>query len=204
MAFDAVLGRQSLKEKQVVSPVHPPIILTYPCKENHGILDAGVMLSLNAEGKVIPYTKYVYLSETQDYRFTLGAGNGSNTTFNGTLPNSPIASLSVEVQAGNVIGKDDGCGRITGAGISGTINYETGEINITFSSAPANGTAIKVAYATRPIGVLTHILDTTKESVANVLVHGCVVKANLLVKVGDNFLQADDKDLARLRDIYGV
>jgi hypothetical protein len=204
MAFDAVLGKQSLAEKQVVSPVHPAVILTYPCKENQGILEAGVILSLNAEGKVIPYTKYVYLSEAQDYRFTLGTGNGSTTTFTGTLPNGPIASLSVEVQAGSVIGKDDGCGRIIGTGISGTINYETGEISITFSSAPANGTAIKVAYATRPIGVLTHILDTTKESVANVLVHGCVVKANLLVKVGDHFVQADDKDLARLKNIYGV
>jgi len=204
MAFDAVLGRQNLREKQVVSPVHPAVILTYPCKENQGILEAGVILSLNAEGKAIPYTKYVYLSEAQDYRFTLGTGNGSDTTFNGTLPNAPIASLSVEVQAGSVIGKDDGCGRVIGAGISGTINYETGEISITFSSAPSDGTAVKVAYATRPIGVLTHILDTTKEAVANVLVHGCVVKANLLVKVGDNFVQADDKDLARLRDIYGM
>ena len=42
-----------------------------------------------------------------------------------------------------VTGTDNGSGNITGAGISsGTVNYTTGAISVTFSAAPSSGTAV--------------------------------------------------------------
>jgi hypothetical protein len=204
MAFDAVLGKQTFEDKQIIDTSHPAVIVTQAIKENQGILQAGQIVAYNSAGKVVPYAKYEYLSEQVDNRQTIGAGDGSNRTFSGTLTDYPVASKSAVVTAGTVTGYDDGCGRIYGTGISGTINYETGEISVTFSSAPANGVAVKVAYANRPVGVLTTDIDTTKETAGNVLIHGCVVGANLLAKAGNTVTSASQSDIARLNNIYAI
>ena len=72
----------------------------------------------------------------------LGTANGTATTFSGSA-NGAIYAGSVKVKAGDsVVGQDDGNGNITGDGVTGTVNYTTGEISVTFSTAPANGTEI--------------------------------------------------------------
>jgi len=45
-----------------------------------------------------------------------------------------------------VFGQDDGNGNIIGAGVSGTVNYVTGAISLTFATAPANGASIYASY----------------------------------------------------------
>jgi hypothetical protein len=45
--------------------------------------------------------------------------------------------------AGLVAGFDDGAGSITGTGIaSGTVDYVTGCVSVTFTAAPASGTPV--------------------------------------------------------------
>lgn len=78
---------------------------------------------------------------------SIGTGDGTTTSFSGTLSNTPIVPKTVTVTAGDVTGTDDGNGNITGTGISsGTIDYDTGEISVSFDSAPASGVSIDVDY----------------------------------------------------------
>lgn len=205
MAFDAVLSKQNFAGKQIIDASHPAVVVTLPVKANQGTISAGQIVAYNSEGKIVPYAKYEYVNEQTDNRQTIGTGNGSQTTFSGTLSDYPTAPKSITVTAGSVEGKDDGCGRIVGTGISsGTINYETGAISVTFSSAPANGVVVKVAYSNRPVGVLTVDIDTTKETSGSVLVHGCAVAANLLVKAGNTVSSAVQSDIARMNNIYAI
>jgi hypothetical protein len=61
---------------------------------------------------------------------------------------TPVLPGSVLINAAAVTGTDNTSGAITGAGIFGTINYASGVISVTFTSAPASGVQILVDYNT--------------------------------------------------------
>jgi len=90
------------------------------------------------------YSTSSYASEEQ-YDTSAIVGNGSTTTFNYVLPVLPVRPGTFFLQIGSVAGTDTGVngattGQITGSGISsGSINYVTGAVSITFSTAPAVG-----------------------------------------------------------------
>lgn len=73
-------------------------------------------------------------------------GDGTEVTFTSTLTQTPIAGTIV-VTAGDITGTDSVAETITGTGISGTIDYDTKGLSITFDEAPALDTAITVTYA---------------------------------------------------------
>jgi hypothetical protein len=74
-------------------------------------------------------------------------GDGATALRTGTLTWLPIRPGSLTVTAATITGTDDGNGLITGTGItSGTINYATGAIAVTFTVAVANGVAITADY----------------------------------------------------------
>lgn len=78
---------------------------------------------------------------------TVGTGDASTTTFSVNLGYTPVRKKSVMITAGSVIGADQGDGTITGTGISsGTIDYETGAVSVTFTSAPAASVTITADY----------------------------------------------------------
>jgi hypothetical protein len=105
--------------------------------------------SVTAGDKLVKDFSSTYSSEYVDVE-VIGTGNGSATTFNATLDFIPVKVNTVKVSldgVSGVSGSDNGSGIISGAGIaSGTINYTTGAISVTFSSAPANGVDVQVAY----------------------------------------------------------
>jgi hypothetical protein len=72
----------------------------------------------------------------------IGTGNGVTVTFNGSLT-TPVLPGSVRVTAGSVIGLDNGAGGISGTGISsGSVNYTTGAVSVSYLAAPAFGAQI--------------------------------------------------------------
>lgn len=75
----------------------------------------------------------------------VGEGDGTDTTFTATLAWSPIILDSFTVKAGAVVGTSNNSGTISGTGVSGTITA-TGALSLTYTSAPASGTEIKVSY----------------------------------------------------------
>jgi len=78
---------------------------------------------------------------------SIGTGDGLATSFSATLANTPVKPGSVTVTDGTETFTDNGDGTLTGsAGGSGTINYVTGAISVTFAAAPASGASITVDY----------------------------------------------------------
>lgn len=65
----------------------------------------------------------------------IGSGATGGTAKKFTLAWGPVIASSVVITAGSVVGKDDGAGTITGDGItSGTIDYTSGSVSITYTS----------------------------------------------------------------------
>jgi hypothetical protein len=136
---------------------------------NHNILEA------NQEYRTDTSDEHFYLAVGcyDQGAQSAGTGDGSTTTFSGTLSltnadgtDTGIAVFSVSIvvnvtnngcsgtQYGNATAAavDDGFGHLVnypgGSGVSsGTINYSTGAFSVTFSSAPASGVPITAYYA---------------------------------------------------------
>jgi hypothetical protein len=85
----------------------------------------------------------------------IGIGNAATPTFSGTLCRNglnlggPVLPGSVTVTAGAVVGTDNGSGAITNLAntIYGTINYQTGQISVTFTVDPAVNVQVTVAWS---------------------------------------------------------
>jgi hypothetical protein len=95
----------------------------------------------------------------------LGTGDSVTTSFSKTLAAKPIQPTSVTVTAPGPITLSDGAGdgKLTGVGGSGTINYVTGAISVTYTVAPAAG-AITVAYTPFDTAGAVVYLDTLTTS----------------------------------------
>lgn len=80
---------------------------------------------------------------------SIGTGDGSTTNFTGTLTNNPVLKGQIEITDGTETFTDwDGDGTMTGSvGGTGTITYSSGAYDITFNTAPTNGTDIKAYYS---------------------------------------------------------
>ncbi len=100
----------------------------------------------------------------------LGTGNGTLTTFSGTLPAVPVRAGTVVVTAGTVTGQDYNLdGNIIGTGLavgSSTVNYDTGAITVTFATAPASGTSVTVQYWALPSGINSTLNQINYELIA--------------------------------------
>ena len=81
-------------------------------------------------------------------RFSTWTGDGSTTGFSNTYTsNAPFFEGSVVVDDLTEVFSDDGDGVLTGdAGGTGTVNYITGAISVTFNAAPADGQAISASF----------------------------------------------------------
>ena len=108
---------------------------------------------LYAESDKAPFTAGQELTGTSGgygadrvYNEQIGTGDGLATSFNATLAWTPVVPSTVVVQAGTVELVDDGNGNLTGTGGSGTIDYNTGAVAVTFTTAPASGTPILASY----------------------------------------------------------
>ena len=100
----------------------------------------------NDENDVIVYLDGTEL-KTQVTGEVLATGDGTTTTFSGTLANYTVKAGTLTITDGTETFTDNGDGTLTGdAGGSGTINYETGEYSVTFNTAPASGTDITADY----------------------------------------------------------
>lgn len=85
--------------------------------------------------------------ELGDIIESIGTGNAALVTFANTLATTPILPYSVQVTADTIVAVDDGNGNLSGTGIdTGTIDYTTGAISITYLVAPANAVDISVDY----------------------------------------------------------
>lgn len=132
------------------------IVSVQPMNAKHGAIFYLQYLYGNNKGSIAQGTAFNTPFTGQDGQFNFsndvvdgesaGIGDGSKTTFSTTLGYTPVRAGSVLISAGSVSATDDGEGAITGTGLTGTVNYTTGEISLTFSSAPASDTTVSVHY----------------------------------------------------------
>jgi len=74
-------------------------------------------------------------------------GDGTETEFDAELENTPVIPGSVTVTDGVETFTDDGAGDLTGnLGGDGSIDYVSGEVDVEFNTAPANGADIECDY----------------------------------------------------------
>lgn len=77
----------------------------------------------------------------------IGTGDGVTVTFADTLATTPVQRGSVNITVDAVTVIDDSNGNLSGVGLeSGTINYTTGQVNLTFTAAPSNTSPIEADY----------------------------------------------------------
>jgi hypothetical protein len=94
----------------------------------------------------------------------VGLINGVNATY--TVTGGTIISPGSVVMVGsnpNQIAVDDGIGGFTGAG-TGTINYATGDISVTFTNPPLTGSSVVVHYSfgnTEPVMMVANFITAT-------------------------------------------
>lgn len=109
--------------------------------------------------------------DNQDYysvnTYTLGVGDGTTTSFSVSSGSSPILPDTLVVTDNIEIFEDTNTTwttsnvAITGdQGGTGTVNYDTGAVSVTFNTAPADGQTISYSYVTfiagRPTAVLLY------------------------------------------------
>lgn len=76
------------------------------------------------------------------YKIKIATGDGVTTNFTGTLKNRPILknyamATSTDINSQRLLAVDDGSGQWQGdVGVPGSIDYITGQYDITFSTAP--------------------------------------------------------------------
>lgn len=121
---------------------------------------------------------------------SLATGDAILVNFTGTIQSYPIVTGSMLVFDGVETFTDNGNGTLTGSETgSGTIDYDTGDYNITFNAAPADGAEIKAKYqpytSNMPYGLLIFNNEITirdiSNSVYNIEIQGYALPAALTV-----------------------
>lgn len=118
-------------------------------------------------GLYLSYVDKALLSSyTQTTGENVGTGDGVQVTFTDTLADVTGKKTAMYIQATDTVETfiDDRNGNLIGSlGGTGTINYATGAISLTFNTAPANSQAITCSYYTED-STSTGILDFSGSS----------------------------------------
>ena len=79
------------------------------------------------------------------YILSLGAGDDATKDYSGTLTKLPVLPSTVTITAGDQSVADDGLGTLVGDG-SGTIDYDTGALSVTFDQNVPSGASVVASY----------------------------------------------------------
>jgi hypothetical protein len=153
MTHDAIIATLTRSEESVRAVGHDGVIRAAEAAADQGTLPAGLLLSRDAAGKVVPY------GETADEAVGTGdgtavtdeavdVGDGGETDFNKTFSGGPIEPGSLVITDGVETFADDGIGGLWGdAGGSGSADYAGAQVSISFAAAPSNEADITASYA---------------------------------------------------------
>lgn len=201
--MDAFLYNQTIDNNEVIDLKITPVLKTLKLKSDQGIIAKGTVLQKNSDALCIPQAGYEL-----DMAGTIDGSNKAFTYAGAGFPGE-IAPRSVVVTHGDQELADDGSGRLYGDG-TGTVNYVTGAVAVTFTTAPAaESDAPVVAARGVPVGVAVRSADTSlntsgaaKDDVVTTLVFGCVVRDRVLV--GGAALTDADADLLAKLNVFAL
>lgn len=176
MSLSGKLGTFTRDEERAQCPGHGPVVMTGKTKADDGDYPVGLLLTRASTGLLNP------LQAVDDE--VAGTGNGSTKAYSHTLAAGlPLEPGTLVVTDGVETLTDDGSGRLAGsAGGTGTVNYKTGAVSVSFNANVGNGVAVHADYVTAVDGVLDDLVDTDEGAAGNYVTHG-TVRADAL-KVG--------------------
>lgn len=175
MSINAQVFSYSYDDQRAQCQGHDPVIQSGQIPADSGSWPVGLLMTRKSDNSLIECKEIA--------AEVLGAGDGATKAFSGTLANAPLQPGSVVVTDGVEIFTDDGCGNLTGdAGGTGTVNYLTGAVSVSFNANVGDTVDVEVDYRMRIDGVLDEAVDTTKATAGNYVAHG-TVRADAL-KVG--------------------
>jgi len=95
-----------------------------------------------AGGRILETAEYRYPTEVEIEALELDSG-----AYKATAINAPLRPFTVKVLVDGVpMATDDGNGNVIGTGVSGTIDYESGAISVTFTTSPDVSSTVEFAY----------------------------------------------------------
>ncbi len=165
MTMQGRIGSFTHNAEHASNPGHGPVIVAGEFAVDLGELPMGLSMSKNSAGALIPYEEVGGEN--------IGAGVVQTLTYAHTIGHYPIQRGSLSVTDGAEIFSDDGNGHLTGSGGgSGTVNYKTGVISVTFNANPGVGQAITAGYVTEIVGVLDQNYSDAYEQSGLYIHHG--------------------------------
>ena len=190
------VGSFSRNEERARTAGHDPVILAGVMKVSNGVYPTGLLLTRNVSSEMIPLE--IVADET------VATGNGSTKNFTAiVLESFPVEPGTVSASDGVETFADDGSGRLSGsAGGSGTINYKTGKMTLSFNANVVNATPVTAGYITAINGVLDEETDTAQSGSGAYVAHG-TVDSNVL-KVGTVNPVAPSSVLMMLLQSHGI
>ena len=139
----AVIPNLIAEELVTVQPLQLKIgqvfFLKYMYGTNKGKVKAGEV-AFDRYGR--PTNEINYSSEIVEGE-EFATGDGSKVNFEGNLSFIRVRHINA---INGIAVECDAEGKITGAGVSGTVDLETGKLNIKFNTAPGDGEVIEVDY----------------------------------------------------------
>jgi hypothetical protein len=134
-----------------------------------------------------------FLSTSSVSGESLGSGDGTKTSFSGTLANVPVKPQTVTVTAGSVTVTDSAgtwpSSSLVGTGISsGSIDYDSGAWAVDYSTAPASAATISASYTygTQSLDALPASLDSRLWTGGKILMAGFDTDHKLAFFTGEN------------------
>lgn len=196
MTINGKVGSFTRNEERAGVPGHGPVILAGLVAAAAGVYATGLLLTRSLANILAPLA--VIAAEV------LGAGDGATKDFTGNLAaGQPVEPGTVVVTDGVETFADDGSGRLVGdAGGSGTVNYKTGAIAVSFNANVVDQTDVTVDYITAIDGVLDEEIDTAESQACLYVGHG-TVDSNVL-KVGQDDQAEPSAALLMLLQKHGI
>jgi len=141
----------------IASLISAAALATFEGTDAQDSIPAGIALTIsgsryapqmNLISPALAITSIMVGFQTSVVDENIGTGNGATANFTHTAAHLSVVPGTVTVIAGAIEATDDGNGNLTGTGIfSGTINYFSGNINISYSTPPASGLPVTLDYS---------------------------------------------------------
>ncbi|MBQ0167231.1 MAG: hypothetical protein KBT02_09010 [Treponema sp.] len=179
--MNGVIGEIENAAQEAADRRHPPVInrVQFP-EAGHDAIPCGEMLFEGSRNDDDNQATYGATPADEAKLITAaGEGDGVTTAFGFTLGEVVPGSVSV-VTADTTPKKlsDNGDGTLGGASESGTgtVDYATGKVAVTFTAAPADDKAITVSAIPGSgfIGIANDSVDEDEDNGVNVVQHGTV------------------------------
>jgi hypothetical protein len=161
-----LISEQLFSVQPIRSKTGTIFYLKYVYGTNKGNVKRGD--TIFAANEIAGYENRNYTSEiVEDEALFSQEDSGTDVTFTGNFQFIPMKPGTIVITMGNTTIKDNGLGVLSGTGVTGTVDYETGAYSVTFTSAPAAGDAygdyeydLEYAPSTIP-SIELRIVDTT-------------------------------------------